>query len=207
MAKKNDYQKGRLGLYIQNVVDMVKQDPTLLDNTNQIASNLLARAPELTNKDTCANCGASMKAISYYFDSKDAELLVRIAREVREKMKLTSLSLFDANQTYTRGDDKGITRLNGMAIELYYFGLLDKVKVSLPNGRGRMIIDTWRITQRGWLALAGVPVKKHVKVWKNGIDDTFPEVTTIGDTLSKSGYEGYVEEDWYDFYSSKVVDK
>lgn len=207
MTKKNDYQKGRLGLYIQNVVDMIKLEPDLVNDTNQIAANLLARSPELTHKEKCANCGGSMKAVSYYFDSRNAELLVRIAKEVREKVKVLSLPIFEANQTYTKGDDVNMARLANLAIELYYFNLLDKVRVTFPNGRSRMIIDTWKITKKGWLALSGVPFNRHVKVWKNGSEDSIGDVVSIADSLLKSSYDTYVEDEWYEFYSKYVVDK
>lgn len=131
---------------------------------------LITNFPELKDKSTCANCGASMEISLYSPDILDALLLLKIAEEVRNRMK-KGMSFTEANLVHvptlltTDGIRHRTTRCS-------YLNYIKQPKEVSNTGN-------WLITQWGWKALRGEPVPKTVRYFRGKLIDRGEETITL----------------------------
>lgn len=139
------------------------------------------RFPALRDKTRCPNCTASMEEYMFTFDAFCAGLLISMAQCVRDRQR-KSMLFTDANKVRVPDLDTSHT-VKCRTTQASKLGLVAQAR----NREGRRIAGTWLITSRGWSALAGAPVPKHVIVWRDQIQDRLEQTTTIKDALRNFG--------------------
>lgn len=179
----SEFHKGQLGQF----VGFLAQEYGF--GAVEAATKLKAYFPELRDKSQCGNCGASMLMYEHSIDIMDAKLLLAMGEvvvkqsvigtpfNVANRVHVQSLKLTYAEKSRTTWCSK--------------LGLIAKVK----NAKGEHDRKAgWLITSRGFAFLRNEDVPKRVVVWRNEIQDRFPERTTIGEILK----EGYNVEEWFE---------
>lgn len=182
MAECNDYHAQKTGALVNLIVSIVKSNPQSLDNIDFLKAQLAMAMPELRDKSTCANCGASMKEYVYTFDVWDAVLLLRMAEQISNRRQkghpftsANQIKVHDLSVSYA---------VKSRTTQASKLGLLAQLK----NDKDKRVAGVWVITRRGWQALAGKPVPKKVKVWRASIEERFDETVTIAEALKSHAY-------------------
>lgn len=194
--KKNkepkEYQKGKIGLIIRTTLALIRQDPELLKEENELrlATMLKYNLPELKDKSKCGNCGESMAVYMYTLSVLDAQLLCAIAKVVTKRMQ-GGKTFTEANKVHLQTEIGDYTLASRQTIASK-LGLVAKVK----NREGKHDRKAgWCITTRGYEFLAGKPVPKKVKVFHNQIQEHFDEMITMSELFRNSNVKS---EDWQD---------
>ena len=204
MTKKIEYHSGKLGAMVKYILSMVKKDPSLVDNFDRVRTNLYLAVPELSDKSKCANCGASMKEYTYFFDAWDANLLIAMARMVRDNIRSRNLTFTQANQIMV--PELGVRHsVKCRTTKASKLGLVVELRSTATK---RRVPGVWVITRRGWDALRGERVPSKVRVWRKLIEERFEETVTIAEVFatqkkskrkSETEMERYDSKEWFDF--------
>ena len=190
MVGEIQYHNGKLGSLVKLTVSLIKANPALIDDFEQLRANLFASMPELQNKERCANCEASMREYIYTFDTWDALLLLSMAIEVRKWQQ--------DGRTFNEANQVRVPELNvphSVKCRTTKASKLGLVAPVMYKGRKDRIPGVWLITSRGWAALRGERVPKKVKVWRKTIEERFDQTITIQEALEshKRFREGVLE--------------
>lgn len=213
--EKTSYNPGKLWPIIKITVGLIRRNPELINNEEYLRATLLRNIPELSKRERCANCDASMVEYVFEFDALDAIMLLIMAREVRRKMGVESLPFTDANKIKVQSLEEASYAMKSRTTQMAKLGLI--AKVATPEGK--QVPGMWLITRRGFSALHGNPVPKSVRVWRNKIEARTEETVTLQEVFSgytnkveatlkrnkepKSDYRGHIadyrREEWYGY--------
>lgn len=177
MQKPDKNHSGKIGAYTNILLAILRKNPALIQRGNEgvLKAHLVRELPQLKDRGTCVNCGASMAQYIFHFDILDAVLLLKMSQSVESKMK-QGLPFNIANRVKVQDLDTGYA-VKSRTTQASKLGLIAKYR----KDNGRQESGMWLITKRGWEALQGKPVPAKVLVWRNKIAERFPETTTIPD--------------------------
>lgn len=183
---ETQYHAHRLGSIVNLMIGIMKNDPTVIDDRDRLISMMKYTMPELSRKDVCPCCDASMQEYIFTFDAWNALLLMKMAEEIRHRMS-KGMEFTIANQVRIPELDANYA----LKCRTTYASKLGLV-AQLRNRNDKRVAGTWVITRRGWEALAGKPVPKMVRVWRGKIEERYDEKTTLAAALKS--HVDYVEK-------------
>lgn len=177
MSKKGKYKSGKLHTFLQTALDLIKQDPRFIDDIEGLKNQIKIVIPTLYDNSVCYNCSASMKVLTYRFDSLDALLLISMAKEVKKR--------FENYNDFTVANQVRITKMDiphsvqCRTTQASKLGLV----AQLLNIDGKRVPGVWVITRRGWDALNGEPVPASVDVFRGDIVERDDDLITLQEAL------------------------
>lgn len=175
MRKKHaqhEYQATRVRPIVQIAMQLVKDDPHLLNNPDLLWSMLAYNIEDLKDKSICAGCGRSMKVSIYEADLHDALLILAMAKQVRRNL--------DEGMAFTEANKVHIPTLGATQATLKrqtkcdYLGLIKQPE----NWRGT---GFWLLTGWAWKALRGEQIPKAAKYWEGEFLGRSERQTTLAE--------------------------
>lgn len=173
----SSYHSGRMGSFVNVIVELIKKNPALLDNVDHLKAMLKYTMPALRDRSRCPNCDASMTEYTFSFDAWDALLLIAMAKKVDANI-YKGMSFTLANQVRVP-EIEATHAIKCRTTQTSKLGLITQLR----NKANKRVPGVWVITRRGWEALSGKPVPRQVKVWRGRIEERFDETTTIEEAL------------------------
>lgn len=179
-ATKKEIQPGKIGSIIRFTLNIIRSNPDLLleENYELLKAHLRRNIPELSNREVCPNCDASMIGYTFVFDAYNAYLLMKMAEVVQSRL--------DAGLTFTEANKVHVPTLKTSHAIKCRTTQASKLGLIVQDRKesGHRIGGTWIITRRGWKALRGENVPKQVSVWRGKIEERCSDVTTIREALT-----------------------
>lgn len=155
--------------------------------------------PELTNKEACANCGASMAIYTFSLDTITALLLVGMGKIVADRINKHA-PFTEANMVHLQTCLNKYYSVPSRSTQASKLGLIAKV---LNEDGSHNNEAGWLITKRGFAFLRGDSVPRTVTSFRNEIVDRGEETTTLSEVHKEADVEYYNEftyhkRDWVD---------
>lgn len=172
-SKEENYHRPRIGQFLKAICEQYSLDE------DQVLAFVSSSFPELHDKTTCANCGASMAQYVFTLDVLDALLLMGMGKIVRERAKTMPFS--EANKVHVQKELNQYYSVASRTTQCSKLGLI--TKVLHPDGSHNQKAG-WLITRRGFQFLAGKPVPRRVQTFRNKITERFDETTTFDQVLT-----------------------
>lgn len=169
-------QTGKFSQMLDYVIDLVIRTKT--NDPKYINANLVNVFPELKEKERCLNCGANMIQDVYIFDCMDAWLLIEMGKAIKKRFD-SGLQFTVANQI--RVQDLPVSySAKSRTTQMSKLGLMTQLQAKNKADKLVNVPGVWVITQSGWKALRGEPVRRRVAVWRGIIQERYAdEVITI----------------------------
>ena len=173
---KKNIRDGKLSLksIVEDIAYMARTFP--LATTDGILERFTELRPEVSQKENCMNCDASMFENIYEPDIFDALLLLQMAKIVRNHMDKkddgTYLTFTQANRVHI--DEISDYTVKSRRTKVSYLNFIVQQKGTKGSG-------VWVITTRGWEALRGIPVPKTVVVFRGKIEERGVEKITLSE--------------------------
>lgn len=197
--------KGNTGRFFNTTLEVLRNEPELLklENYDRFRAIMYRLLPELSNKEKCPNCAASMVMREQRLHYENAGLLVHMGQIVRHN--LTKIDSFtEANMVHVNKDERIPHNMRCVAGNTSDIGLIAKVKGKPAH---------WLITRRGYAALRGEAVPQAVVVFRSKIVERKPETTTLDEVMRNRKRKGtatyeYDPKDYYhieDFAQGKLL--
>jgi len=168
--QKHEYQATKIWPIIQVAARIVQKDPAILDDTVRFKAILGASVPELRDHSQCTGCGRSMKITVYEADLHDALLILAMARQVRQNVKM-GMSFTEANKVHIPTLAASHTTLKRQT-KCDYLGLVKQNE----NWKGT---GYWCLTGWAWKAIRGEEIPRAVKYWEGHLLGRGEETTTL----------------------------
>lgn len=166
-------QTGKLNQMLDYVIDLVIRTKT--NNSKYVMANLVNVFPELKEKDKCLNCGANMIQDIYIFDCMDAWLLIEMGKAVKARFE-AKMAFTVANQV--RVQDLPVSySAKSRTTQMSKLGLITQLQAKNKADKLVNVPGIWVITQMGWKALKGEPVRRRVAVWRGLIQNRYEDET------------------------------
>lgn len=169
---KKQFKTGRIGKFVGAICHQYNLEP------EEVSLFLKRTFPELTHKERCANCNASMSLYEHSIDSIDALLLFGMGKIVGKKAK--TMPFTKANAVHVQSELNKYYSVASRTSWCAKLGLVAKVKHK--NGTHDQKAG-WCITRRGFEFLAGKEVPKKVVTFRNEIVERFEDTTTFHEIL------------------------
>lgn len=200
---------------IKKVIQYICEKNNL--NEEDVINNILIQFPELTIKERCFNCEASMAMYEFNLDILDLLLLQGMGRIIRERM-VKGVDFTTANQIHLQTELNDYYLVPSRSTQCAKLGLVAKVRHKDGSHNQKA---GWCVTRRGFECLQDKPVPKSVVTFRNKIVERGTETTTMTEVYSQYKGKEYGEEiakhspnQWYnvdsyfpnDFIDSEEVD-
>lgn len=140
----------------------------------EVKSRLVARYPQLTNKAQCPNCQAHMDIDEFKAGAGEAQLLIRMAQEVRKKTS-AGVPFTEANKVHVPTLDAP-DQIRHACTRAAYLNLIKQPEDMSNSGY-------WLITSWGWKALRGEAIPKSVQYFRKQLIARSSETTTLPEML------------------------
>ena len=168
--KEVKYHPGKIRPIIQVVARLVKNNPCIADNHDYLMACLGKAVPEVTDRTKCANCGTSMKIVTYTADILDALLILAMARRVRKNQE-DGMSFTEANKVHMPTLDVNNT-VSKRQTKCNYLGLIKQSEALRNTGY-------WVLTNWAWKLLRGQEIPRSAYYWQGEMHGRSSETTTL----------------------------
>jgi len=173
--KPTECYGGKIKNLAETIADIVIKNPDAYrgePGKEYLHATLRTIFPDYGKRDTCFNCGRSMRITIYTADIADAILILSMAREV--KRNLAEGKIFtEANKVYMPGLHVKNSILKRQT-KCDYLGLV-KQPDELKNS------GYWVLTKWAWDVLGGTPIPKEAHYWEGKLQKRSEETTTLSE--------------------------
>lgn len=167
--KNKEVHHGKLDDLKRDVFERVCRTTWTVPDIERAINGAFRHFEEGHDREKCINCGASMLEYIYQFDVLDAVLLYAMAHRVQESLRRDP-DFTKANAVHVPTISEISLAVRCRTTQCSKLGLVAKLKKD-----GKHVSGMWVITARGWAALAGKPVQRRVRVFRNEILERFTD--------------------------------
>ena len=212
--KEEQYHPGKLNIIIQVMGRLIRDNPGIEDDRGRLMRRLQTVLPNIMDNTKCANCGTSMKIVTYTADLHDGLLILAMARKVRQNSE-EGLNFTEANKVHMPTLEVSNTTSKRQT-KCDYLGLI-KQSEELRN-TGRWVLTTW-----AWKLLKGEEIPRSAHYWQGQMQGRSEEATTLPQMFrthvelvkraiahgrqSRSDYRGeigdYSPSEWSEYYGTR----